>query len=108
MSQIFGNLIENAVKYTPKGGTITLTHQDCGDQDLILIEDEGLGISEEGKTRLFSRFVRLEQDRSIRGTGLGLFIVRRLVEAHSGRIEVKSTEGEGTTFSVFLPKATEK
>ena len=107
LSQIFGNLIENAVKYTPKGGTITLTHRDSGEQDLILIEDEGLGISEEGKTRLFSRFVRLEQDRSIRGTGLGLFIVRRLVEAHSGHIEVKSTEGEGTTFLVFLPKAIE-
>ncbi|MCA9778547.1 MAG: sensor histidine kinase, partial [Candidatus Eremiobacteraeota bacterium] len=71
--------------------------------DVVTISDQGLGMSEEGQKKLFARFVRLEQDRSIRGTGLGLFIVRRLVESHGGRIEVESLEGTGTTFRVYLP-----
>jgi signal transduction histidine kinase len=105
LSQIFGNLIENAVKYSPRGGAIVLKWEREGEFDLITVADQGLGMSEEGQKKLFARFVRLEQDRSIRGTGLGLFIVRRLVESHGGRIEVKSQEGDGTTFRVFLPAA---
>lgn len=103
LSQVFGNLVENAVKYSPKGGSIRLTHQRINREEVITVSDTGLGMSDEGKAKLFARFVRLEQDRAIRGTGLGLFIVRRLVEAHGGRIEVESTEGAGTTFTVFLP-----
>jgi signal transduction histidine kinase len=103
LSQIFGNLIENAVKYSPKGGTIELSCERNGQYDVVTVADQGLGMSEEGQKKLFARFVRLEQDRSIRGTGLGLFIVRRLVESHGGKIEVESTEGEGTTFRVYLP-----
>ncbi len=103
LSQIFGNLIENAVKYSPRGGAIVLKWERDGRFDLITVADQGLGMSEEGQKKLFARFVRLEQDRSIRGTGLGLFIVRRLVESHGGRIEVESQEGDGTTFRVFLP-----
>ena len=103
LSQVFGNLVENAVKYSPKGGTIRLKHRTEGRFSVVTVSDTGLGMSLEGKAKLFARFVRLEQDRSIRGTGLGLFIVRRLVEAHQGRIEVDSTEGKGTTFSVYLP-----
>ncbi len=103
LSQVFGNLVENAVKYSPKGGSIRLTHRRVEGHDAITVSDTGLGMSEEGKAKLFARFVRLEQDRSIRGTGLGLFIVRRLVEAHGGRIEVESTEGAGTAFTVYLP-----
>ena len=105
LSQIFGNLIENAVKYSPRGGSIALKWERDGKFDLITVADQGLGMSEEGQKKLFARFVRLEQDRSIRGTGLGLFIVRRLVESHGGRIEVESQEGDGTTFRVFLPAA---
>lgn len=103
LSQIFGNLIENAVKYSPRGGRIQLRHRAQDGNDHIWVRDQGLGMSEEGRKRLFSRFVRLEQDRSIRGTGLGLFIVRRLVESHGGKIKVESREGEGTTFEVVLP-----
>jgi signal transduction histidine kinase len=102
LSQIFGNLIENAVKYSPNGGKIVLRHENRNGKDHIWISDQGLGMSEEGKKRLFARFVRLEQDHSIRGTGLGLFIVRRLVEAHGGTINVESSEGRGTTFEVIL------
>jgi len=104
LSQVFGNLIENAVKYSPKGGQVTIAHTRHNQTDVIRISDQGLGMSEEGRKRLFSRFVRLEQDRSIRGTGLGLFIVRRLVESHGGHIEVESQEGRGTTFQVTLPR----
>lgn len=104
LSQVFGNLIENALKYSPKGGRVTLTHEQEDTYDVIRVCDQGLGMSEEGKKKLFSRFVRLEQDRSIRGTGLGLFIVRRLVEAHEGSIDVQSSEGKGTIFEVRLPR----
>ena len=103
LSQIFGNLVENAVKYSPRGGVIKLEWKRDGNHDVVTISDQGLGMSEEGQRKLFARFVRLEQDRSIRGTGLGLFIVRRLVESHGGRIEVDSLEGAGTTFRVYLP-----
>lgn len=104
LCQILGNLIENAIKYSPKGGAVILDYKSFPKFDALRIRDHGLGMSEEGRQRLFDRFVRLEQDRSIRGTGLGLFIVRRLVEAHQGRIEVSSVEGEGTTFILRFPR----
>lgn len=104
LSQILGNLIENAIKYSPKGGKITIRHTESDEEHMLKIQDSGLGMSELGRKRLFDRFVRLEQDSSIRGTGLGLFIVRRLVEAHHGRIEVESTEGQGTSFILHFPK----
>ncbi len=104
LSQILGNLIENAIKYSPKGGNISLEFQPGPDFDTVRVRDQGLGMSEEGRRGLFARFVRLEQDRTIRGTGLGLFIVRRLVEAHQGTIEVNSVEGAGTCFTLKFPR----
>jgi signal transduction histidine kinase len=104
LCQILGNLIENALKYSPKGGAVDLDFESGPEHDILRIRDHGLGMSEEGRRRLFDRFVRLEQDRSIRGTGLGLFIVRRLVEAHQGKIEVSSVEGEGTSFTLRFPR----
>lgn len=103
LGQIAGNLIDNAIKYSPRGGEIELGLESGSNEDILRIHDQGIGMSEEGRQRLFGRFVRLEQDRSIRGTGLGLFVVRRLMEAHGGAIEVASTEGEGTTFSLHFP-----
>jgi signal transduction histidine kinase len=108
LCQILGNLIENAIKYSPKGGAVVLDFKAGKDYDSLRIRDHGLGMSEEGRRRLFDRFVRLEQDRSIRGTGLGLFIVRRLVEAHQGQIEVSSVEGEGTAFILRFPRPAEQ
>ena len=104
LCQILGNLIENAIKYSPKGGSVILQARSNGAATTLSIRDHGLGMSEEGRRRLFARFARLEQDKSIRGTGLGLFIVRRLVEAHGGTIEVASQEGAGTTFSLTFPQ----
>ena len=108
LCQILGNLVENALKYSPKGGAVLLDFEPGQEFDTLRVRDHGLGMSEEGRRRLFARFVRLEQDRSIRGTGLGLFIVRRLVEAHQGRIEVASIEGEGTTFTLRFPHPAEQ
>lgn len=103
LCQILGNLIENAIKYSPKGGAVQISFEPGEQCDTVRVRDNGLGMSEEGRHQLFDRFVRLEQDRSIRGTGLGLFIVRRLVEAHRGTIDVASLEGHGTTFTLQFP-----
>ncbi len=104
LCQILGNLIDNAVKYSPRGGPIRIGAEERPDTTVVTISDRGLGMSEEGRKQLFGRFVRLDDNNgSIRGTGLGLFIVRRLVEAHLGTIEVDSTEGEGTTFTLSFP-----
>jgi signal transduction histidine kinase len=103
LCQIMGNLIENAIKYSPKGGAVELAFRQGEKVSSVRVRDHGLGMSEEGRRRLFDRFVRLEQDRAIRGTGLGLFIVRRLVEAHQGKIEVASVEGQGTSFILHFP-----
>ncbi len=103
LCQILGNLIENAIKYSPKGGAVEIAFETGEEFDTLRVSDNGLGMSEEGRRRLFARFCRLEQDRSIRGTGLGLFIVRRLVEAHQGSIDVTSLEGLGTTFTLRFP-----
>ncbi len=107
ISQIFGNLISNAIKYTPPEGSIRLWAEQRGDSLLVAIEDTGLGISPEDQARIFDRFyrVRRAETDSIEGTGLGLAIVKRLVEAHNGQIGLESRLGEGTTFFVTLPLA---
>lgn len=107
VSQIFANLISNAIKYTPPEGTIRLWAEERGDSLLVAIEDTGLGISPEDQARIFDRFyrVRRAETDSIEGTGLGLAIVKRLVEAHNGQIGLESRLGEGTTFFVTLPLA---
>lgn len=103
LGQIIGNLIDNAVKYSPKGGAITLDFTSHASYDTLSICDQGIGMSEQGRKKLFGRFIRLDQDSSIRGTGLGLFVVRMLIEAHLGSIQVSSREGQGTTFTLSFP-----
>ncbi|MFQ3566463.1 MAG: ATP-binding protein [Aggregatilineales bacterium] len=107
ISQIFANLISNAIKYTPPEGTIRLWAEARGDSLQVAIEDTGLGISPEDQARIFDRFyrVRRAETDSIEGTGLGLAIVKRLVEAHNGQIGLESRLGKGTTFFVTLPLA---
>jgi signal transduction histidine kinase/CHASE2 domain-containing sensor protein len=106
--QAFSNLVSNAVKYTPNGGRIVLrAHIDEGDDDTLCIsvEDNGFGIAEEAQARLFQEFYRVRSRATahIAGTGLGLSLVKAVIEAHGGRIGVKSQEGAGTTFTVQLP-----
>jgi len=109
LSQVFGNLIGNAVKYTPLGGRVTVRVTRQGPGAVISISDTGMGIPAEDMPRLWEEFFRASNARrsEISGTGLGLSIVKRLVETYDGLISVQSTEGKGTTFTVTLPLISE-
>ncbi len=100
------NLLSNAIKYTPSGGSITIfgrLHADRGEIS-IAIKDTGIGIPEDALAHIFDRFYRVERKvHTIKGTGLGLTIVKKIVEKHGGRITVESALGEGSTFTIFLP-----
>jgi PAS domain S-box-containing protein len=112
LAQVLTNLVSNAVHYTPNGGSISVRAEVVDDVVQIHVQDTGIGIKEEDKSKLFSRFYRAEdplvQARS--GTGLGLVIVKSIVELHGGEMWFESTPGQGSTFSLSLPlaeKATE-
>ncbi|MBM7605661.1 two-component system phosphate regulon sensor histidine kinase PhoR [Metabacillus crassostreae] len=106
LKQIFINLISNALTYTPKEGSVSVTLENFDEHTMITVSDTGIGISTEEIPRIFERFYRVDRARSRNsgGTGLGLAIVKHLVEAHKGQISVQSKIGEGTTFSVKLYK----
>ncbi|MBM7620554.1 two-component system phosphate regulon sensor histidine kinase PhoR [Bacillus tianshenii] len=106
VKQIFINLINNALAYTPPGGKVEVTVQDAGDMVEITVSDTGIGMDEEEIPRIFERFYRVDKARSRNsgGTGLGLAIVKHLVEAHHGKITVKSKVNSGTAFKVKLSK----
>jgi len=99
------NLVNNAIKYTPAGGSVTLSLDSGPDWASLKVVDTGIGLSKDEQEQIFSRFHRATETRSRdeKGVGLGLNIVRSIVEAHGGRIHVKSTPGQGSTFTVFLP-----
>lgn len=102
--QLLLNLLDNAVKYTPAGGTVTLALDEEPDCARICVSDTGIGIPSSDLPHIFDRFYRADKSRSGRpGAGLGLSICRWIIEAHMGRIAVESTPGEGTTFIVELP-----
>jgi two-component system phosphate regulon sensor histidine kinase PhoR len=105
LDEVFSNLIGNAINYTSEGGEITLSVEVEGDYCVVKIADTGIGISEEDLPRIFDRFYRVknEQTRHIIGTGLGLPIVKSIIDAHNGLIRVDSKLNSGTTFSVLLP-----
>ncbi|HXY84162.1 MAG TPA: ATP-binding protein [Gaiellaceae bacterium] len=108
LRQVLDNLVSNAVKFTPSGGTIRVTVEDLGDTCALHVSDTGVGISESEQSRLFERFFRSEaaETRRIPGTGLGLAITKAIVDGHDGSITVESVEGEGSTFTISLPKPT--
>lgn len=105
MRQALNNLIDNALKYTPEGGTITVTAIAHPDHIQISIQDTGYGMPAEALQNLFQEFyrIRTEATAHIRGTGLGLSLVKAVVESHDGSVSVQSTEGIGSTFTVVLP-----
>jgi len=105
MEEVFSNLITNAIIYTPEGGKVTVSGKVKGDFVDVSVSDTGYGIAPEEIPRIFERFYRVknEKTRNIGGTGLGLPIVKSIVEAHNGTIKVESKEGVGSTFYVRLP-----
>ena len=107
LDQILDNLVDNAIKYTPEGGTITLKASQAAGLARIDIIDNGFGIAEKDLPRIFERFFRADRarDRQDPGTGLGLSIVKHLVQAHGGNIDVKSNLGQGSCFTISLPVA---
>ena len=107
LGQLLDNLVSNAVKFTPDGGTVTVSLATRDGEAVLEVADTGIGIPAEEQERLFERFYRAStaRERSIEGTGLGLVIARAIAEAHGGRIGFQSSEGTGTTFRVELPLA---
>jgi two-component system OmpR family sensor kinase len=109
LKQVLMNLVGNAINYTPPGGMVTLGLEKEAGQSILTIQDTGQGIAEEDLPHVFERFYRGEKSRTRsrdgKGFGLGLSIAYWIVRNHGGRIEVESTEGAGTTFSVWLPLA---
>lgn len=102
---VFVNLISNAIKYTPRGGNIEISLNQAGRDIRFKVVDSGIGIAQQDLDRIFEKFYRIktEQTRSISGSGLGLSIVKGIVDAHNGSIHVESEVGKGTTFIVSLP-----
>ncbi|HEV8612697.1 MAG TPA: ATP-binding protein, partial [Gemmatimonadales bacterium] len=110
LHQILKNLISNAVKYSPEGGPIRISLAQQDQRAVVAVSDEGLGVPPDDLPKLFTRFHRVNaSDRTpVRGTGLGLYITRQLVELQGGTIEVESRLGEGSTFTFTLPLADRK
>jgi two-component system sensor histidine kinase VicK len=100
-----GNLVDNAISYTPEGGDIKIVLEKMGDYAKVSVKDSGIGIPKEEITTLFTRFFRAKNAVRVKteGTGLGLYIARNIIEAHGGKIWVESEEGKGTTFFFTVP-----
>ena len=101
----FGNLLSNAIRYTPKGGAILLRWSERDGQPVFSVQDSGIGIAAQHIPRLTERFYRVDRSRSREtgGTGLGLAIVKHIAMRHQARLEIASEEGKGSTFSLVFP-----
>jgi signal transduction histidine kinase len=102
MRQVFANLLDNALKYTPDGGKVEIETRKDATSVIIQFRDTGIGIPPEEQGRIWERLFRGDKSRSQRGLGLGLSLVRAIVEAHRGSVEVKSDVGRGSEFVVLL------
>ncbi len=107
LDQLLMNLLHNAIKFSPDGGSVTVTTDEHPDGVVISVSDHGVGIPAKDQARVFERFYKVDRARlrGLGGTGLGLAIARHIAEAHGGRIWLESTEGQGSTFSFSLPFA---
>lgn len=105
LSQVWVNLISNAIKFTPQGGTISVSLEKQEDNAVVCITDTGSGLSKEDQTHIFERFFKADKSRAriVEGSGLGLSIVHKIVEMHQGNIDICSKLNEGTEFIVTLP-----
>jgi signal transduction histidine kinase len=104
LRQAVANLLDNAIKYTPSGGTVTLAARRDGEAAVISVADTGAGIAAEEQPRIWDRLYRGDSSRTERGLGLGLSIVRAYVRAHGGDVSVSSAPGRGSTFEIRLPR----
>ena len=105
MTQVIDNILNNAIKYSPDGGKITVSMKTTDDQMILSIKDQGLGIPKQDLPKIFDRFYRVERARSRAqgGTGLGLAIAKEIIKQHNGFIWAKSEYGKGSTFTIVLP-----
>lgn len=103
MSNVWDNLITNAIKYNAHGGSIWISLTKSESFITILVKDSGIGMSMEAVTQIFDRFYRVDSSRKSNGTGLGLSIVKQIIDMHGGEIKVDSKVGGGTTFTIILP-----
>ncbi len=104
LTEVFTNLVENAVKYNKVNGTVGISVGTSGSEAVVAVSDTGIGIPPGEKEKIFDRFYRVDASRGVTvGSGLGLSIVRTIVEAHGGRVEVSSEPGKGSVFTVYLP-----
>jgi signal transduction histidine kinase len=105
LEQVLQNLLDNAVKYSPESGVISVCVEQRNGEAILRVSDQGIGIPEQARAQLFERFYRAgnHDPRRMQGTGIGLSIVTEIVALHGGVVEVDSTEGQGSTFTVRLP-----
>lgn len=103
--QVVTNLVHNAIKFTPPGGSVALSAEQAGREVVIAVRDSGVGVPAQDLSRIFERFYKADRARSGGGSGLGLAIARHIVQAHGGRIWAESVEGQGSTFYFSLPLA---
>ncbi len=104
LTQVLANLIDNAIKFTPRQGSVSIKAFPQGKEAVMVIEDTGIGIAESDLPRIWERLYRGDQSRSKKGLGLGLSLVKAIITLHGGSIEVKSQLGKGSTFTVRLPR----
>jgi len=107
IGQVVGNILDNAVKYSPQGGQVTIQLQEFEEDYLVSVIDQGIGINPEYLDHIFERFYRVRNttNRQYSGIGLGLYVTKAIVESHGGRIWHTNNQGRGSTFHFTLPHA---